>query len=148
MCDSKIQILNLSEIRIAKEDEGNLVANTLSTMRDLKILYLNGCQLQERSLKPILNIFHKSDILEIYLSNNPLGDECMKIISDFIAQCPTLLKIDLGNTKITADGLQLLVEGVTDNESIKEINAENNPMLNKIKAVELFNFKKNFKVNV
>ena len=148
MCDSKIQILNLSEIRIAKEDEGNLVANTLSTMRDLKILYLNNCQLQERSLRPVLNVFSKSDILEIYLSNNPLGDESMKIISDLIGKSHTLLKIDLSNTKITVDGLQLLVEGVTDNDSIKEINAENNPMLNKVKAVELFNFKNNFKINV
>ena len=103
MSESKIQILNLSEIRMAREDEGTLVANTLSTMRDLKILYLNNCQLQEKSLKPILSVFHRSDILEIYLNNNPLGDECMKIINELLGKCQTLLKVDLGNTKITID---------------------------------------------
>ena len=148
MSDSKIQILNLSEIRMAREDEGTLVANTLSTMRDLKILYLNNCQLQEKSLKPILSVFHRSDILEIYLNNNPLGDECMKIVNEFLGKCHTLLKVDLGNTKITIDGLQFILEGVTNNDSIKEIIAENNPMLDKLKAVNLFKFKENFKISV
>ena len=148
MSDSKIQILNLSEIRMAREDEGTLVANTLSTMRDLKILYLNNCQLQERSLKPILSVFHRSDILEMYLNNNPLGDECMKIVNEFLGKCHTLLKVDLGNTKITIDGLQFILEGVTNNDSIKEIIAENNPMLDKLKAVNLFKFKENFKISV
>ena len=148
MSDSKMQILNLSEIRMAREDEGTLVANTLSTMRDLKILYLNNCQLQERSLKPILSVFHRSDILEMYLNNNPLGDECMKIVNEFLGKCHTLLKVDLGNTKITIDGLQFILEGVTNNDSIKEIIAENNPMLDKLKAVNLFKFKENFKISV
>ena len=148
MSDSKIQILNLSEIRMAREDEGTLVANTLSTMRDLKILYLNNCQLQEKSLKPILSVFHRSDILEMYLNNNPLGDECMKIVNEFLGKCHTLLKVDLGNTKITIDGLQFILEGVTNNDSIKEIIAENNPMLDKLKAVNLFKFKENFKISV
>lgn len=148
MSESKIQILNLSEIKMAREDDGTLVANTLSTMRDLKILYLNNCQLQERSLKPILSVFHRADILELYLNNNPLGDECMKIINEFLGKCQSLLKIDLGNTKITIEGLQFIVEGVTNNDSIKEIIAENNPMLDKLKAVNLFQFKEKFKISV
>ena len=117
-------------------------------MRELKIIYLNNCQLQERSLKPILNNLNKSEILELYLVNNPLGDECMKVISEFIGKCQTLLKIDLSNTKITTDGMQQIVEGVTNNDSIKEINAENNPMLDKAKAIEMFKFKDKFKVNI
>ena len=72
----------------------------------------------------------------------------MKIVSDFIGKCQTLLKIDLGNTKVTVDGLQLIVEGVTDNDSIKEIIAENNPMLDKAKAVQLFKFKEKLKISV
>ena len=119
-------MINLSDIRIAKEDEGMQISNALGSMRELKIIYLNNCQLQERSLKPILNSIYKSEILELYLVNNPLGDECMKIVSEFIRKCHTLLKIDLSNTKITTDGMQQIVEGVADNDSIKEINAENN----------------------
>ena len=148
MNDSKVQIINLSDIRIAKEDEGVQVSNALGSMRELKIIYLNNCQLQERSLKPILNNLNKSEILELYLVNNPLGDECMKVISEFIGKCQTLLKIDLSNTKITTDGMQQIVEGVTNNDSIKEINAENNPMLDKAKAIEMFKFKDKFKVNI
>ena len=148
MSESKIQIINLSEIRIFKEDEGVQVSNALGSMRELKIIYLNNCQIQERSLKPILATLVKCEILELYLSNNPLGDECMKILCEFIQKCHTLLKVDISNTKITTDGIQQIVEGVTDNDSIKEINAENNPMLDKVKAVEMFKFKDKFKINV
>ena len=148
MSESSIQILNISDIRIAKEDEGNLVANTLSSIRDLKIIYLNNCQIQERSLKPITTALAKSEILELYLSNNPLGNECMKLLSEFIGKCQSLLKVDIGNTKITIDGLQDIVEGVTDNEAIKEVIVENNPMLEKGKVEELFKFKENFKVTL
>ena len=148
MNDCKVQMINLSDIRIAKEDEGMQISNALGSMRELKIIYLNNCQLQERSLKPILNSIYKSEILELYLVNNPLGDECMKIVSEFIRKCHTLLKIDLSNTKITTDGMQQIVEGVADNDSIKEINAENNPMLDKVKAIEMFKFKEKFKINI
>ena len=148
MSDSKVQILNLSDIRISREDDGVQVSNALSTMRNLKILYLNNCQLQERSLKPLLNNLCKSEILEFYLSNNPLGDECMKHLSDFIQKCQTLLKIDLSNIKVTTEGLEQLVEGVNDNDSIKEINAENNPMVNKEKITEIFKSKEKFKINL
>ena len=148
MSESKIQIINLSEIRIFKEDEGVQVSNALGSMRELKIIYLNNCQMQERSLKPILSTLTKSEILELYISNNPLGDECMKLLCEFIQKCHTLLKVDISNTKITTDGIQQIVEGVTDNDSIKEINAENNPMLDKTKVIEMFKFKDKFKINV
>ena len=69
-------------------------------------------------------------------------------LCEFIQKCHTLLKVDISNTKITTDGIQQIVEGVTDNDSIKEINAENNPMLDKVKAVEMFKFKDKFKINV
>ena len=75
-------------------------------------------------------------------------NEIEKIINEFLGKCQTLLKIDLGNTKITIDGLQFIVEGVTNNDSIKEIIAENNPMLDKLKAVNLFKFKEQFLAKV
>ena len=148
MSESKVQIINLSEIRIFKEDEGVQVSNALGSMRELKIIYLNSCQMQERSLKPILTTLAKNEILELYLNNNPLGDECMKLLCEFIQKCHTLLKVDISNTKITTDGLQQIVEGVTDNDSINEINAENNPMLDKTKVIEMFKFKDKFKIKV
>lgn len=148
MSESKVQIINLSDIRISKEDEGIQASNALGSMRELKIIYLNNCQIQERSLKHILTALNKSEILEFYLGNNPLGDECMKLLSEFIGKCHTLLKVDLSNTNITSDGLQQIVEGITNNDSIKEINAENNPMLDKNKAIEMFRFKENFKINL
>ena len=148
MNESKVQILNLSEIRIFKEDEGVQVSNALSSMRQLKIIFLNNCQIQERSLKPILNVLIRMEILELYLSGNPLGDECMPLISDYILKSKSLLKVDLSNTKITNDGIEKIVEGVNDSESIKEIIAENNPNLDKDKVIEMFKSKEKFKINV
>ena len=148
MNDSKVQILNLSEIRIFKEDEGVQVSNALASMRQLKIIYLNNCQIQEKSLKPILNVLNRVEILELYLSGNPLGDECMPLISDYILKSKSLLKVDLSNTKITNDGIEKIVEGVIDSESIKEINAENNPNLDKGRVIEMFKPKEKFKINV
>ena len=72
----------------------------------------------------------------------------MKLLSEFIGKFQRLLKVDIGNTKITIDGLQDIVEGVTDNEAIKEVTVENNPMLEKGKVEELFKFKENFKVTL
>ena len=148
MNESKVQILNLSDIRILKEDEGVQVSNALSSMRQLKIIYLNNCQIQEKSLKHILNVLNREEILELYLSGNPLGDECMPLLSDFILKCNALVKIDLSNTKITNEGVQKLVEGINDNESIKELNLEKNPNLDKNTVIEMFKDKENFKVNV
>ena len=148
MNESKVQILNLSDIRILKEDEGVQVSNALSSMRQLKIIYLNNCQIQEKSLKHILNVLNREEILELYLSGNPLGDECMPLLSDFILKCKALVKIDLSNTKITNEGVQKLVEGINDNESIKELNLEKNPNLDKNTVIEMFKDKENFKVNV
>ena len=148
MNESKVQILNLSDIRILKEDEGVQVSNALSSMRQLKIIYINNCQIQEKSLKHILNVLNREEILELYLSGNPLGDECMPLLSDFILKCNALVKIDLSNTKITNEGVQKLVEGINDNESIKELNLEKNPNLDKNTVIEMFKDKENFKVNV
>ena len=148
MGQSSIKILNLSETKIAKEEEGNLISNTFNNIKDLQIIYLNNCQLNIKSLTPLLNNIKKMNILELYISGNLFGNECMNLISDFIENCKSLQKIDLSGTKITTEGFESIVESVRESEKIKEIVAENISNIDKDKVVEMFKFKENFKIIV
>ena len=144
MGQSAIKILNLSDTKIAKEEEGNNLSNTFNTIRDLQIIYLNNCQLNIKSLTPLLNNIKNMNILEIYLSGNPFGNDCMKLISDFIENCKTLQKIDLSGTKITTEGIEEIVDGVKANDKIKEIVLQNISNIDKNKIEEMFKYKEDF----
>ena len=54
MGQSSIKILNISDTKIAKEEEGNNLSNTLKNIKGLQIIYLNNCQLNIKSLPPLL----------------------------------------------------------------------------------------------
>ena len=146
MGQSAIKILNLSDTKITKEDEGNNLSNTFNTIKDLQIIYLNNCQLNIKSLTPLLNNIKNMNILEIYLSGNPFGNECMKLISDFIENCKTLQKIDLSGTKITTEGIEEIVDGVKANDKIKEIVLQNISNIDKNKIEEMFKYKEDFNI--
>jgi hypothetical protein len=135
---SSIKILNISDTKIAKEEEGINLSNTFNSIKGLQIIYLNNCQLNIKSLTPLLNNIKDMNILEIYLSGNPFGYECMDLISDFIENCKTLQKIDLSRTKITNEGIEKIMEGVKANENLKEIVLKNMSNINKNKIYEIF----------
>lgn len=143
-----IKIINLSDMKIAKEDEGNLLSNAFNNIKDLQIIYLNNCQLNIKSLTPLLNNIKKMNILELYMSGNPFGNECMSLINGFIENCSTLQKIDISGSKITTEGFESIVEGVRENDKIKEIVAENINDLDKDKVSDLFKFKEQMKITM
>ena len=148
MGQSTIKIINLSDMKIEKENEGNLLSNAFNNIKDLQIIYLNNCQLNIKSLTPLLNNIKKMNILELYMSGNPFGNECMSLINGFIEGCSTLQKIDISGSKITAEGFETIVEGVRENEKIKEIVAENISNLDKDKVNDLFKFKEQIKISM
>ena len=88
------------------------------------------------------------DILELYLSGNPLGNECMKSIADFIDNCKSLQKIDLSGTKITNEGLENIIDAVKYHDKLKEIVLENNSSIDKDKVTEMFKSKEQFNIIV
>ena len=148
MGQSSIKILNLSDMKIAKEEEGNLLSNAFNNIKDLQIIYLNNCQLNIKSLTPLLNNIQKMNILELYISGNPFGNECMSLINGFIENCTTLQKIDISGSKITTEGFENIVEGVRENDKIKEIVAENLGDIDKNKILDMFKFKEQLKINL
>ena len=148
MGQSSIKILNLSDMKIAKEEEGNLLSNAFNNIKDLQIIYLNNCQLNIKSLTPLLNNIQKMNILELYMSGNPFGNECMSLINGFIENCTTLQKIDISGSKITTEGFENIVEGVRENDKIKEIVAENLGDIDKNKILDMFKFKEQLKINL
>ena len=148
MGQSSIKILNISDTKIAKEEEGNNLSNTLKNIKGLQIIYLNNCQLNIKSLPPLLANINTMDILELYLSGNPLGNECMKSIADFIDNCKSLQKIDLSGTKITNEGLENIIDAVKYHDKLKEIVLENNSSIDKDKVTEMFKSKEQFNIIV
>ena len=147
MNQSPVSILNLSEIKIAKEDEGNIISNTLISMPNLQIIYLNNCQLNIKSIPTLLNNLKKMKILELYINNNLIGNECMNALAEFIKECKSLQKIDLGGNKITTDAIEGIIDGVKENNCLKEIILSNNNMeKDKDKIIEMFKFKENIKI--
>ena len=88
------------------------------------------------------------NILELYMSGNPFGNECMSLINSFIENCSTLQKIDISGSKITTEGFESIVEGVRENDKIKEIVAENINDLDKDKVSDLFKFKEQMKITM
>ena len=148
MGQSSIKILNISDTKIAKEEEGNNLSNTLKNIKGLQIIYLNNCQLNIKSLPPLLTNINTMDILELYLSGNPLGNECMKSIADFIDNCKSLQKIDLSGTKITNEGLENIIDAVKYHDKLKEIVLENNSSIDKDKVTEMFKSKEQFNIIV
>ena len=148
MGQSSIKILNLSDMKIAKEEEGNLLSNAFNNIKDLQIIYLNNCQLNIKSLTPLLNNIKNMNILELYMSGNPFGNECMNLINNFIDSCKSLQKIDISGSKITTEGFENIVEGVRENDKIKEIVAENISNIDKDKVIDLFKFKEELKITM
>ena len=147
MNQSPVSILNLSEIKIAKEDEGNIISNTLISMPNLQIIYLNNCQLNIKSIPTLLNNLKKMKILELYINNNLIGNECMNALAEFIKECKSLQKIDLAGNKITTDAIEGIIDGVKENNCLKEIILSNNNMeKDKDKIIEMFKFKENLKI--
>ena len=62
MKEGNIILLNLSDIRIKDVNEAKLLGETLASMKKLKVLYLNNCQMNEIIFKNIISYIKELNI--------------------------------------------------------------------------------------
>lgn len=126
MIGSPIQIINFSNIKI--KDDNPLLFNTcLKVLQELKILYMNSCDIDDKKVKEVLNNIKGTHLLEAYFNNNPLGDEgCSFICEEFINDNKSLIKIELKGCKIGENGIKELIKVINEGSCIKAINIEDN----------------------
>lgn len=60
-------------------------------------------------------------ISKLNLSNNQIGDECMKHLGEFIKSSNHLEKLSLEGNNITDDGVEILSDYLVGNTSLKEL---------------------------
>ena len=62
MKEGNVILLNLSDIRIKDVNEAKLLGETLASMKKLKVLYLNNCQMNEIIFKNIISYIKELNI--------------------------------------------------------------------------------------
>jgi hypothetical protein len=146
MKEGNIILLNLSDIRIKDVNEAKLLGETLGSMKKLKVLYLNNCQMNEIIFKTIMTNIKDLHILELYLNNNNFGNS-ISSLNDIISINKKLIKIEMKQCQIGDDGLKILANSLERNVTIKEINLENN-LINKDNAKRILQNIQGLKIKI
>ena len=147
MKEGNIILLNLSDIRIKDVNEAKLLGETLGSMKKLKVLYLNNCQMNEIIFKNIISYIKELNIIELQLNKNSIGSSGISSLNDFILNNKKLIKIEMKQCKIDEDGLKILAQALEGNITIKEINLEDNS-INKDSAKRILQNIKGLKIKI
>ena len=146
MKESNTLLLNISDIKIKDVNEAKLLGETLGSMKKLKVLYLNNCQMNESIFKTIMTNIKDLHILELYLNNNNFGNS-ISSLNDIISINKKLIKIEMKQCQIGDDGLKILANSLERNVTIKEINLENN-LINKDNAKRILQNIQGLKIKI
>ncbi len=146
MKESNTLLLNISDIKIKDVNEAKLLGETLGSMKKLKVLYLNNCQMNEIIFKTIMTNIKDLHILELYLNNNNFGNS-ISSLNDIISVNKKLIKIEMKQCQIGDDGLKILANSLERNVTIKEINLENN-LINKDNAKRILQNIQGLKIKI
>ena len=147
MKESNTLLLNISDIKIKDVNEAKLLGETLGSMKKLKVLYLNNCQMNEIIFKNIISYIKELNIIELQLNKNSIGSSGISSLNDFILNNKKLIKIEMKQCKIDEDGLKILAQALEGNITIKEINLEDNS-INKDSAKRILQNIKGLKIKI
>ncbi len=147
MKEGNIILLNLSDIRLKDVNEAKLLGENLGSIKKLKVLYLNNCQMNEIIFKNIISYIKELNIIELQLNNNSFGNSGMFSLNDFILNNKKLMKIEMKQCKIDEDGLKILAQALEGNVTLKEINLEDNS-INKDSAKRILQNIKRLKIKI
>ena len=70
-------------------------------------------------------------ISRINLSNNNIGDDGLKYISNFIKKSISIISLDISSNNISHEGSNHLFESIANHQSLVEINISNNNHIRK-----------------
>lgn len=122
--------LSLTDCQIGPEGLGYISEGLISN-RVLECLNLSHNFLTSKSLKNFFYSIKNSNITELVLSHNKIGNEGAKIIGKFFTEHFRTIKIkslSLDNNEITHKGANQFFTGIVQNTSLGYLNLKNNPM--------------------
>lgn len=126
MQGSPIQLINFSNMKI-KENNAIILNNCLKSLTNLKVIFLNSCEINEKTTKDIFKDLYEKPLLEIYINNNNFGDEgCIELWKEFVEKSKTIIKIEMKNCLIGDIGIKAVLAQLKVNNQIKELNFEEN----------------------
>ena len=126
MQGSPIQLINFSGMKI-KENNAIILNNCLKSLTNLKVIFLNSCEINEKTTKDIFKDLNEKPLLELYINNNNFGDKgCIDFWKEFVEKSNTIIKIEMKNCLIGDIGIKSVLEQLKVNNQIKELNFEEN----------------------
>merc|ERR1712113_757114 len=107
-----------------KNSMENIICDSLVKNTDLKQVQMCNADINDKFLKKILDKLSQNkdthNIKELWLESNPIGDEGMKYLAEFLANDNKIEIIKLYNNKktISTQMLNELLDGLKQNETI------------------------------
>lgn len=89
----------------------------------LKDLKVNGNQITSAGATALFDTLKRlnADIKKIRMDSNPLDDECMKSIADYLQYDQSLVILGLASSNFSDKGIQTLCEGLAGNVTLKNL---------------------------
>jgi Ran GTPase-activating protein (RanGAP) involved in mRNA processing and transport len=124
-----IQFLNLAGTGLGSEGLETLMEG-LESNRSLLSLNLSHNSINSKSLDRLVNILSHSQVQDLNLSNNQLGDDSCEpislLLSGGLGKYPELLKLDMSENNITTSGLSKILAAVRINSQLSSLNLSRN----------------------
>ncbi|KAG0268919.1 hypothetical protein BGZ95_002268 [Linnemannia exigua] len=112
-----LETINISGAAISASD-AKLLARLIrsSDAANIKVLKLARNAISQQAVKYIFDAWkYNQTITTISLSRSGMNDKTVKYVSKVLAKNETLRELDLSSNRITALGIELLVEGLSNN---------------------------------
>ena len=118
--NNTLQVLDLLNCGILDEGVAEL-CNGLAKNTALKHLYLSANGITPRGLLAIKDYYSrgKSELVSLFLGCNRIGNEGAIVIADILKFDSKLKRLNLASSRIGAEGMKCLSEGLIQNRSIQ-----------------------------
>ncbi len=123
--NTSVRVLNLSN-NLIDSPSAHYLGVALKSSNSLSVLYLKNTSLNEESVPLLLKNLPCSELCEIYLDENPLGEIGTILIANAIKMNCKTKYISLRNCQVSTLSVSVLAKNIENNNYIEGINLEGN----------------------
>lgn len=115
------------------------LSESFTNATSLKAVSLSDCGLDAVAAGTIMQGLRTAPLLEsLDLSDNPIGDEGVEQVADFVTENKSLLHLDLSNCSFGSNGGGSLVDALEECKSLRSLVVDNNQELSSNSVSALF----------